>query len=710
MWVLFVAVCVWAGGAAGTREAKDEDSMKGEVLHAQQIVDDGHFDDPASERVLITAPSGRLDTTAALAAANEVAQRMRTLPEVARVDEPVIAPDKTAVLLPVTMAGDDDDASDHVQPLLDVTAAAQAAHPQLRIEEVGGASLSRALDDTLGKDFKKAELFSIPVTLVILLFAFGALIAAGIPVLLAISAIAAAMGLSALTSHLIPSNDIVSSMVLLMGLAVGVDYSLFYVRREREERARGKTHIDAVEIAAATSGHAVVVSGLAVIVSMAGMYMTSNSEFTAIATACILVVAVAVIGSITVLPAVLAKLGRWVDRPRIPFVWRLTARGAGRPRFWGAVLRPSLRHPAATLIIAGGVLVALAIPAFGMNLKLTSEADLPRTIPVMQSYDRMTAAFPSTGASHLLAVRAPANQLPQVKAELADLYARTAGDDRFAHDQDPEIRTSADGRVTTMEIGIRGTSDSPQAYATLDELRDTLVPQTVGTVQGADYAVGGWIASDKDFNTEMQKSLLPVVSFVLVLTFLVMLLTFRSVVIALTAIGLNLLSVGAAYGVLVLTFQRHWAEDLLGFRSNGGVVAWLPLILFVILFGLSMDYHVFVVSRIREAAQQGIPIREAVGRGITSSAGTVTSAAVVMVAVFSIFATLSTLDMKQMGIGLGVAILVDATIIRALVLPSAMALLGDRNWWAPRFIRRREDRVWSGPVEGRSSEQLTPVG
>jgi RND superfamily putative drug exporter len=709
-WVLFVAVCVWAGGAVGTREGTDEDSSKGEVLHALQIVDDGHFNDPAKEQVLITARSGTLDPAAAMAAANQLAQRMRALPDVASTDKPVLAPNRTAVLLPITMSGDPDTAENRIQPLLDTTAASQSAHPQLRIEEVGNESLSKALDDTLGKDFKKAELFSIPVTLAILLLAFGALIAAGIPVLLAISAVASAMGLSALTSHLIPSNDIVSSMVLLMGLAVGVDYSLFYVRREREERARGKTHLDAVEIAAATSGHAVVVSGLAVIVSMAGMYMTDNSQFTAVATACILVVAVAVIGSLTVLPAVLAKLGRWVDRPRIPFLWRLTARRAGRPRFWSVVLRPALRHPLGTLIVAVGILVSLAIPAFSMNLKLTSEADLPRSIPIMQSYDRMTTAFPSTGATHLIAVRAPATELPKVKAELSDLFARAAKDSRFASDRTPEMRTSADGRVTTMEIGIRGTSDSPQAYTTLDTLRGTLVPQTIGTIKGADYAVGGWVASDKDFNSEMQKSLLPVVSFVLALTFLVMLLTFRSVVVALTAIVLNTLSVGAAYGVLVLTFQRHWAENLLGFRSNGGIVAWLPLILFVILFGLSMDYHVFVVSRIREAALQGVPIRQAVAQGITSSAGTVTSAAVVMVAVFSIFATLSTLDMKQLGIGLGVAILVDATIIRALVLPSAMALLGNANWWAPRFMRRRTDLAWSTPVEGHSTEQLTPVG
>ncbi len=708
-WVLFVGVCVWAGGAAGTRESTDEDSMKGEVLHAQQIVDAGHFEDPTVENVLITARSGTLDPARASTVANEVAQRMRGLAEVARVGTPVPAPNRSAVLVPVTMKADSDHAKDHVQPLLDTTAALQAAHGDLRIEQVGGASLSKALDDVLGGDFKKAELFSVPITLAILLLAFGALIAAGIPVLLAMSAVFAAIGLSALTSHLIPSNEIVNSMVLLMGLAVGVDYSLFYVRREREERARGKTHIDAVEIAAATSGHAVVVSGLAVIVSMAGMYITGDQQFTAIATGSILVVAVAVIGSLTVLPALLAKLGRWVDRPRIPFVWRLTARGGGRPRFWSAVLRPALRRPVITLAIATTALVALAVPAFAMKLKLTAEADLPRSIPIMQSYDRMTAAFPSTGASHLVAVRAPAAELPQVKAALTDLYRRTAGDDRFAHDRMPELRTSSDGRVTTMEIGIRGASDSPTAYDTLAELRGTLVPATLGTVPGADYAVGGWIAGGKDFNTDMQRSLLPVVGFVLALTFLVMLFTFRSVVVAVTAIALNMLSVGAAYGVLVLTFQHHWAENLLGFHSNGGVVAWLPLILFVILFGLSMDYHVFVVSRIREAALRGVPTREAVAQGITTSAGTVTSAAAVMVAVFSIFATLSTLDMKQMGVGLAVAILVDATIIRAVILPAAMTLLGQANWWAPRFIRGGRDQAWSVPVEGRSRE-LTPVG
>jgi len=476
-------------------------------------------------------------------------------------------------------------------------------------------------------------------------------------------------------------------VILLIDMAVGVDYSLFYIRREREERARGRAHVEAVEIAAATSGHAVVVSGLAVITAMAGMYLTNDVEFTSLATGSILVVAVAVLGSITVLPALLAKLGRWVDRPRVPLVWRLSVRSGGQPRFWSAVLRPALRRHGATLAVSAVALVALAAPALDMKLKLTSEADLPRSIPVMQGYDRMVAAFPSTGAEHMIAVRAPASKASDVRAALTELVDRTRGDDRFAADRVPEVRTSDDGTVSVMQIGVRGASDGPAAVETLRLLRTDLAPATVGSVAGAQYAVGGWVAGGEDFKAEMGKSLPLVIGFVLMLTFLVMLLTFRSVVVALTAIGLNMLSVGAAYGVLTLVFQNEWAEGVLGFESNGGITAWLPLILFVILFGLSMDYHVFVVSRIREAALRGVPTREAVRQGIVTSAGTVTSAAVVMVGVFSVFAMLSTIDMKQMGVGMATAILLDATIVRAVVLPSAMALFGRWNWWAPRLLR-----------------------
>ncbi|MFI5833143.1 MMPL family transporter [Micromonospora sp. NPDC051300] len=696
LWVVFVAVCFVGGNAAGLNEATDADQAIGEFGRAELIVDSGGFHDPATENVLITARSGTLDQAAATAAAQDAAGRLRQVEGVASVGTPMPSRDGAALLLPVTMSGDPETAGDRVQPLRDTTAQVQQAHPELRVEQVGGPSIDKALDDTLGKDFKRAELLSLPVTLAILIIAFGALIAAGVPVLLALSSVAAAMGLSTLASHLVPATDTTASVILLIGMAVGVDYSLFYVRREREERAKGRSGLDAVEIAAETSGHAVVVSGTAVIISMAGLLLAQDAIFSSLAVGSILVVAVAVIGSLTVLPALLAKLGRWVDRPRVPLLWRLTApRGRSgqpaRPRFWPAVLRPALRAPVATLLVSVGLLLALAAPALGMELKFPGAEDVPRSTPAMQAYDRLTAAFPSNGTSHTVAVRAPADQADRVRAALTGLAGRTATDPLFvpAEGDGPEIKVSADRRVSVLEVATPYGGRSDEASRSLHELRRDLVPAALDGIPGVEYAVGGGVAASEDYADHIWAKLPVVAAFVLVLTFLVMAWTFRSVVVALTSILLNLLSAGAAYGLLVLVFQSHWAEGLLGFTSMGAIVTWLPLFLFVVLFGLSMDYHVFVVSRIREAVDRGMPNRDAVAHGITSSAGVVTSAAIVMVGVFSIFATLSMIDFKQMGIGLAAAILLDATIIRAVVLPSVMTLLGDANWWAPRFLRRR---------------------
>jgi RND superfamily putative drug exporter len=691
LWVVFVAASIAIGGAVGTKKA-DNGGNIGETARAEQMIKDGNFPkDPSVERVLVSARSGALDMAAAKSTMDDAATRMRALPGVTKVEGPIPSPDGSMLMLTVSMAGDPKTAEDRVQPLLDTTAAVQRDHPALRVEEVGNASINKGLNETIGKDFQRAELFSLPVTLAILLVAFGALIAAGVPILLALSAVASAIGLSSLTSYLIPAQDALSSVILLIGMAVGVDYSLFYLRREREERARGEKHLDAVEIAAATSGHAVVVSGVAVIISMAGMFLAGDAIFSSLAVGSILVVAVAVLGSLTVLPAMLAKLGRWVDRPRIPLLWRLTAaRRSGDPRVWSVLLRPALRYPLPTLILSAGALLALAVPAFGMALKLTGINDVPRSAPVMQAYDRMTKAFPSTGTQHVIVVKSSTDRAAQVKAALDDLAARTATDPLYAHDRQPTLTVSPNGTVTLLEVGTPYGSGTPDGERSLDRLRTDLVPATVGHVPGAQYAVTGEIAGTTDYSEHIRQKLPIVIGFVLLLTFLVMAWTFRSLVVALTAIGLNMLSVGAAYGLLVVVFQHTWAEKLLDFRSNHGVVAWLPLFLFVLLFGLSMDYHVFVVSRIREAVQRGVPNREAVAQGITRSAGVVTSAAAVMVGVFSIFGTLSGLDMKQMGVGLATAILIDATIIRAVVLPSLMTLLGNANWWAPRFLRRQE--------------------
>ncbi|MFG2040818.1 MMPL family transporter [Dactylosporangium sp. NPDC048998] len=692
LWVVFVAFCFVGGSMAGTVEATNRDQAIGESGRSGVIVDDGHFDNPATESVLITARSGALDTDAAMRAATDVTAAMKALPEVEAVSDPLPSHDKTALLVRVTLKGDPDTAQDRLAPLTKATADVQSRHPDLRVEETGGPSISKAMDDTLGKDFKRAEYLSLPVTFAILIVAFGALIAAGVPVLLALSSVAAALGLSTLASHLVPSTDTTSSVILLIGMAVGVDYSLFYLRREREERAKGRAHLDAVEIAAETSGHAVVVSGIAVTIAMAGLFLAGDVVFSSLALGSILVVLVAVLGSLTVLPALLSKLGRWIDRPRVPLLWRLT-----RPRtdeqgskVWSVLLRPALRRPAATLAVSVLALLALAAPALSMRLTFPGMEDLPRGTPAMQAYDRLVKAFPSNGTVHTVAVRVPAGHLDATKAALTQLAQKAAADPLFAPlDQEPDVQVSKDGRVAVLNVATPFEGRSEQAKESLTRLRTQLVPQTLGAVPGAETAVGGFVAADVDYADHVQHKLPLVMGFVLVLTFLVMAFTFRSVVVALTSIALNMLSAAASYGLVVLIFQGTWAEGILGFKSMDAVVSWLPLFLFVVLFGLSMDYHVFVVSRIREAVRRGLSTREAVAQGISGSAGVVTSAAVVMVAVFSIFATLSTIDMKQLGVGLAAAILLDATIIRAVVLPSLMTLLGNANWWAPRFMRPR---------------------
>jgi RND superfamily putative drug exporter len=343
-----------------------------------------------------------------------------------------------------------------------------------------------------------------------------------------------------------------------------------------------------------------------------------------------------------------------------------------------------------------------------MTLKFPGTEDLPRTTSVMKAYDRLTAAFPSTGTSHEVAVRAPANERAAVQAALAELMQKTKGDPLFASDGLEKPRFSKDGKVATLEVATPYEGGSQQARDSLAKLRKDLMPETVGKVPGAEYAVGGFVAADVDYAAHTRAKLPLVIGFVLLLTMIVMMATFRSVVVAVTAILLNLLSAGAADGVVTAVFQNTWAEGLLHFRSNGSVVSWLPLFLFVVLFGLSMDYHVFVVSRIREAVLRGVPTRQAVAEGITGSAGVVTSAAAVMIGVFAVFATLSTLDMKQLGVGLAVAILIDATIIRAVVLPAIMTLLGEANWWAPNWLRPKPPKHSTQPPA--PERELTPVG
>jgi RND superfamily putative drug exporter len=549
------------------------------------------------------------------------------------------------------------------------------------VAEFGFASSTHELNKTLSKDFQRAEYSSLPVTLVILIVAFGALVAAGLPVLLAFSGVLATIGLSAGASHIVAAGDATQSVILLIGMAVGVDYSLFYLRREREERRRGHSPREALLNAAGTSGHAVFISGLTVLIAMAGMLFTGNAVFTSIAVGAMLMVAVALIGSLSVLPAMLAKLGHAVDRGRLPLLGR---RAGGESRVWALVLDTVLRHPALSATLSAGTLLALAVPALTLHTQLPSFTDLPKSLPIVRTYESIQRAFPGAQTPAKVVVAADDVTAPQVQRAVSRLESRALATRQMFEPISTQVNPAH--TVETVSISLQGNGSDGRSVTALQTLRERVIPSTLGTVPGVDAAVTGETAGTHDFNQQMKSHAPLVFAFVLSLCFLLLLVTFRSIVIPIKAVLLNLLSVGAAYGLLVLVFQHRWAEGILGFHSNGAITSWLPLFMFVILFGLSMDYHVFILSRIKELVDGGMPTEQAVANGIRRTAGTVTSAAVVMVAVFAIFVTLRTLDIKQMGFGLAAAILIDATLVRAVLLPSVMKLLGDWNWYLPRWL------------------------
>ncbi|MEO8889494.1 MAG: MMPL family transporter, partial [Jatrophihabitantaceae bacterium] len=589
LWLAFVLACIAIGSSVGLRQMSALDATPGQAGHAARLLHDSHLAQPATEDVLITSPAGAFDRAGADQAAAAITARMSTLPEVAKVDVPALAKNRSALLVEVTLRGDPEKAGDHVAPLLDATKAVQHDFPALRVEQVGGASLGNAVNDQVATDLGAAADFSLPVTLVILLIAFGAILAAGVPLLLALSAVGSATGLSSLASHFVPDSGSTSSMILLMGMAVGVDYSLFYVKRARAERLRGHTHLDAIEIAAETSGHSVIVSGVAVIVAMCGLFLAHSAVFASLATGSIIVVAVAVLGSLTVLPAVLVKLGRRIDRPRVPVLWRWSTQ-TREPRLWPALLKPALTRPGRTLVISVLALGALAAPAIGLKLQSDTAQSLPSSIAETHSFARLTAAFPSQQTSHEIVIKAPAAAAGEVVTRLTAL-SRTLDADPFFVSGSATLHTSPDGTVHLLEVSAPFDPESVSAKKGLHELRDTLVPQALHGIGQLTWAVGGDTANNVDTSTGLSGAMPWVISFVVLLTMLMMGWVFRSAVIALMTAAVNLLSAGAAFGVLVLTFQHTWAEGLLGFHSSGAVINWIPLFTFAVLFGLSMDYH-----------------------------------------------------------------------------------------------------------------------
>jgi uncharacterized membrane protein YdfJ with MMPL/SSD domain len=682
LWLAFVVVALVGGSAVGQRSLTDAESGVGQSRSAEMTLDDKGPKDPASESVLVQSKTATTNDAEFRSALASVRHSLVATGQFARVEAPKPSPDGHAALIDADLKGDPNDAEDTATKTFAAVDQAKRANPAFQIGVAGDGTADKQLSDSISDDFAKAETLSVPITLLILVVAFGALVAAGIPVILAISAVMATIGLVSIPSQVFPVDDAIGSVILLIGMAVGVDYSLFYLRREREERARGREPHEALDVAAATSGRAVLVSGLTVIAAMAGMFLSGNSVFISFGIGTLLVVAVAMLGSLTVLPALLSLLGDRIEKGRIPFLSR-RRRAAGESRAWGAIVRSVMRRPAAAIVVTGGLLVALAIPAFGMTVKSTGVNDFPQDLSTIQTYQRIQDIYPSEHPPALLVVQADDVRSQQVQGAIDEVVSKSQ--DQGIAVGGPDVRVNDAGTVESVSLPLAGDGENDKSKSALKELRDDQIPSAfAGT--GATVQVAGDTASNVDWQDSLAEHLPLVFAFVLTLAFVLLLATFRSVVVPITSIALNLLSVGAAYGILVLVFQHGFAQGLLGAHSDG-VTSWLPLFLFVVLFGLSMDYHVFILSRIKELVDRGMPTEEAIERGISSTAGTVTSAAIVMVAVFSIFATLSFIDFKQMGVGLAAAILIDATLVRGVLLPATMKLLGERNWYLPDWLQ-----------------------
>ncbi|MGW7083282.1 MMPL family transporter [Streptomyces sp. NPDC054871] len=679
-WLLFVVLATTVGGASGMVTASDDEMGVGDSGRAATILKDAGVEEPAGELVMVSSKTadGWRD------AASDLSKALTATGETREMQAPLPSEDGKDALLRFEMKGAADDATDRVQPVLDAVQKAkdEGAGKGISVYQFGDASSEKHLSDLLADDLTRAEFTAVPLALGILLVAFGAVVAALLPVGLALTACVAAFGLLSLASHQLHLFETTYSVMFLMGLAVGVDYCLFYLRRERDERAAGHDAETALRIAAATSGRAVLVSGLTVMVAMAGMFLSGLLLFKGFAVATILVVCVAMLGSVTVLPALLSALGDRINAGRIPFLNRKGKKGAhASGGIAGKLLRPVLAKPKFFAVGSAVLLLALAAPALGMKTEqLGLEKQFGSDAPLSVSFREITQEFPGGPAPAQVVVKA--GDADDIRSkEMRDALAAVVRD----AGKGAELTVHKSAGVAEIDVPLPGDGSDAKSKEALGELRDDVVPAAFDGLDAEAY-VGGDLADSEDFSDQLSKGIVPVFAFIAAVTFLLMLFSFRSVVIAVTSIGLNLLSVGAAYGVMTAVFQHGWGAELIGSEQVGAIENWMPLFVLVVLFGLSMDYHVFVVSRISEARDHGLDNRAAIREGITRTAGAVTGAAVIMVAVFAVFGTLSMQDMQQMGVGLGVAVLLDATVVRMVLLPSLMTLLGERNWRTPGWL------------------------
>ena len=695
--VIVIVLAVFSIIAVGT-ETRDDDSGVGESGKGSALLNERFAADPSAtqparrtrrEGVIFSNPSLDANDPRFVETVESAMQSFRDLPQVIAAvsyfdtqDASMFADDGNAVLASVTLQNPEDPAGRiDIEPFVDTVRQASNQAVGFEIGVVSFRILDDELDEILTEDFNRILIYSLVIGLMILALAFRALVAAVIPLAMAVGSIFTAIGIAALVSQVYPLVELYAEMILLMGLAVGIDYSLFIVSRFRTERSAGRDKIEAITVAANTTGRAVFYAGITVILSLAGLMLTRDFTFISLAAGAIIVVFVAVIASLTLLPSLLSLLGDSVNRLRIPILGRESDQGGIWSTITGWVLARPV--PLASLTVAG--LVALTIPFFSMNLGFNAGADaLPDALEGKRALELLEDHFSSSLiVPAKVIVDAPDVNTPEIRAALAALIETVGNNDAFLGPFD--TATDRAGTVTRINVPLAGNIDDDQSEDAVRLLREQIVPEAFAGLN-VQFFVAGDTAEGIDFRDRMFSSAYYVFAFVLGLSFLLLLVMFRSIVIPIKALVLNLLSVGAVYGVLVMVFQWGWGISILGSEETGIIETWLPLFLFGILFGLSMDYHMLLLNRIKEEYDKHGQNELAVATGIRLTAGQITSAASVMVGVFAAFATSRILGLQQFGLGLAVAVLIDATVIRVILLPASMKLLGRWNWYLPGWL------------------------
>jgi RND superfamily putative drug exporter len=726
VWVLIVVVAL---GACSTIEADTsvEEEAPGESGKAVALIEERFpaEEDTTQEIVVFSHPSlqvrdseyqetvqGLMDDLGALRTRESevlggttVVSSTRIVAETAshydtgltRENSPFVAQNDTGgdvTFALVQIEGEVDEAVDKIDPVLDAVAEADAEAGEFEILIGGEASLTKQVSAIIDEDFGRAGILNVPITLAILILAFGALIAAIVPLVLALVAVFVALGALAAISQGFPLFEGYTQIVLLIGLATGIDYSLFVISRYRNERGAGLSKEDALRVAMGTSGKAIVFAGATTVFAVAGMFLVGDPIFSSLGLASIVVVIFAVSMAMTLLPAIIAFLGDNIDRFRVPFL----GGGTGvREGVWGFIFDRVLAWPIIPAVVTIAVLIAIAAPATTLNLGFNGPRSFPEDAEGTRALIALEENF-TLGLVQPAVVVVDAGEKQNVFAQ--DIQASTAelvslvGEDVVSPDNPealyglparaPEFSDAGDTEL--LFVPVNGDSGEDRAIDAVNELRDDLIPAAFED-SSADVLVTGATAGNIDFKANIIFRTPFVFAFVLGLAFIILLLTFRSLVISITAIILNLFSVFAAYGLLVLVFQEGYLlEGVLDFEATGIIESWLPLFLFSLLFGMSIDYEMFIMGRIKERFERGASTDEAIAQGVKGTAGVITNAAAIMVAVAAIFAFTRNIGLQQFGFGLAAAIFVDATIIRAFVLPTTMKLLGDWNWYLPSWL------------------------